>query len=139
MRSRDVLDEHDRAARFQHPHDFTKRLTLVRDATEHQSADDRVHAGADANVPSLILRFNVSKALRDCETKQSPPFVCRYPTRNLRSMPTTCCGAGNGGFGCDRRLGVAGPDCKLWCFRGQPPSDKREVELIVCAFKFTPL
>ncbi len=39
-----MLDEHDRAAKFQHPHDFTKRLALVRDATEHQSADDRVHA-----------------------------------------------------------------------------------------------
>ena len=27
----------------------------------------------------------------------------------------------------------------LWCFRGQPPSDGKEVELIVRAFKFTPL
>jgi len=27
----------------------------------------------------------------------------------------------------------------LWCFSGKPPSDEKEVELIVRAFKFTPL
>ena len=27
----------------------------------------------------------------------------------------------------------------LWCFKGQPPSDGKQVELIVRAFKFTPL
>jgi len=27
----------------------------------------------------------------------------------------------------------------LWCFQGQPPSDGKEVEIIVRAFKFTPL
>ncbi len=27
----------------------------------------------------------------------------------------------------------------LWCFKGQPPSDAKEVEIIVRAFKFTPL
>jgi Glycosyl hydrolases family 16 len=27
----------------------------------------------------------------------------------------------------------------LWCFKGQPPGDGKEVELIVRAFKFTPL
>ena len=27
----------------------------------------------------------------------------------------------------------------LWCFRGKPPSDGQEVELIILAFNFTPL